>query len=865
VVTRIGRYEVVAEIGRGGMGTVYEARDPELERRVAIKLLHAQHAGLVREEARALAALNHGGIVTIHEIGEHEGRPYLVMELLRGRPLRLVLADAPTRERVVDVCADVARALAEAHDRGVLHRDIKPENVVVLDAGGVKVVDFGIARRLDGPDALAALDDVPGASRATRIVSAFARTIPFGITPAASSNDSAATVATLASATQTVFGTPAYMAPEVLAGGSSSPASDIYSLGVVLYECLAGKRPFEAPELVNVVAMVLDGEAPPPLADPLAPLISRMMAREPAQRPTARDVAAALTGAPDARSARGIAAIVGGVAVFGLALGAWRMAHRTPAGPHGAAAIAVAPLTLQYATYGDGPGTLANALAIVLGGIDGVRIVVEPSQLAQGSADAIGETAYRLGATHLVSGKLVEHDGVVDADLELVDLASHKLAHVVGHAPVAQNAALVDTLANDIAGRLVAGAHLEPADRVALARKLAELGTAELAAQHWGAARPYLEQAAQEDPAPWQTWKALAEARAWTLAPQAWIDDAAARSVATIPAGPRRTIAEGTAAFLRHDYTAAIATLEPLLATLSGDDALDVAYTLGEAYWHRGDHTRGTELLQRVFDARRGFEPAGLHLMQYAIVHRDLSRAGVLIGQLRRSRQVYLFAAGEYAAVAASGEHPLDVQARLVLGEQLAPELEAMLGEGPDGHAYRIARAVAAGNVTTAREEFAATWERSIARQPLTDTLLFSLSNLTEVVASSGLREETSKLLELLHAGKSPRYALAYRHLAALAAPIAGTPPPTGAVFAREQSLQAASEAELAGNHREAARLLAELVADPDDTWDFGERIALVRNLRALDDVRAVAAQCKEITHPPTFRYVFVLARHACE
>ena len=285
------------------MGAVYEARDPELERGVAIKVLHSQHASLVRDEARALAALSYPGIVTIHEIGEHDGRPYLVMELLRGRSLREVLqhAQLTERDRLVKICARVTAAIAEAHEHGVLHRDIKPENVVVLDNGGVKVVDFGISRRLDDTAALAPSADDHGTARASRIVSAFAGTLPVEITPSVAAvqptipGSGAGTVASLASSTRTVFGTPAYMAPEVLSGGASSAASDVYSLGVLLYECVGGRRPYDAPRLVEVVDMVLDPEVMPPgLADPLAPLIARMMARDRTLRPPIREVEVAL-------------------------------------------------------------------------------------------------------------------------------------------------------------------------------------------------------------------------------------------------------------------------------------------------------------------------------------------------------------------------------------------------------------------------------------------------------------------------------------------------------------------------------------------------------------------------------------------
>ena len=308
-------------------------------------------------------------------------------------------------------------------------------------------------------------------------------------------------------------------------------------------------------------------------------------------------------------------------------------------------------------------------------------------------------------------------------------------------------------------------------------------------------------------------------------------------------------------------------TLEPLThaSGLSTDDQIDLAYYLGESLWHRGDHARGAELLQHVFDARRNFEPAGVHLMQYAIAHRDLPRAGVLIGQLGRSRQTYLFAAGEYEAVARSGEFPLDFQAQLVLGKPVAAADEQRLGESFDGYAYRTARALVAGDRVAARAELATAWKKVLG-EPVTDRLAYDLGNLADVIASSGLHDETATLLAFLRAGASPRYASMYRRLACLAAPLIGTVAPVleASATPRERQLAAAIASELAGDHLAAAKALTELVADPSDTWELGERIALVRNLRALGDTGQVASQCKEVVRPPVFRYDFLLARQAC-
>jgi eukaryotic-like serine/threonine-protein kinase len=149
---RIRQYEIIRELGRGGMGVVYLARDTRLGRRVAIKVLLSRSAALTRDflrEARATASCNHDNIVIIHEADEHEGMPYLVLEHLEGKNLREAMGGGGvTAGRAVELMVPVVRALARAHDRGIAHRDLKPENVFVTTGGAVKVLDFGVAALL---------------------------------------------------------------------------------------------------------------------------------------------------------------------------------------------------------------------------------------------------------------------------------------------------------------------------------------------------------------------------------------------------------------------------------------------------------------------------------------------------------------------------------------------------------------------------------------------------------------------------------------------------------------------------------------------------------------------------------------------
>ena len=265
--TEVDHFKILRLLGRGGMGEVYLARDTRLGRKVALKLVHAglmDSAEALQQftvEARTTARFSHPHIVTIHHVGDHQGRPYLALEYLQGQDLRARAAQQPpgTRE-TMRVGLAVARALAEAHSHGVLHRDLKPENVVVGDDGAVRVVDFGLARRLETE----AKDGAPNADAGQ--------------------------------AAQTLLGTPAYMAPEQWQGLEHSGATDIWALGVMLFELATGRRPFEARAPVKL-AMQICRSTPAPRADKLAELpaeladlIAHCLSKQPDQRPTAEQL-----------------------------------------------------------------------------------------------------------------------------------------------------------------------------------------------------------------------------------------------------------------------------------------------------------------------------------------------------------------------------------------------------------------------------------------------------------------------------------------------------------------------------------------------------------------------------------------------
>ncbi|MFO0745119.1 MAG: serine/threonine-protein kinase [Myxococcota bacterium] len=236
----IGHYERIREVGRGGMGTVHLARDTRLGRRVALKLLLP---GVGRSErffleARATARLQHEHIVVIHEVGEHRGAPYMVLEYLEGQPLRALLGQPLPARRALELALPIARALAHAHAHGIVHRDLKPENVFLTDAGVIKVLDFGIAK-------LVGLPDIEAAQRSAR-----RRTLP---TMAAMTRDGA------------VLGTLLYMAPEQWDAAGVDARADQYALGLMLWEMVAGRHPLSGLPLASPREVAI-----PPLSEAAA-------------------------------------------------------------------------------------------------------------------------------------------------------------------------------------------------------------------------------------------------------------------------------------------------------------------------------------------------------------------------------------------------------------------------------------------------------------------------------------------------------------------------------------------------------------------------------------------------------------------
>ena len=356
VHARIGHYVLVREIGRGTHYTLFQAVDPRLGRMVVIKILHVSSApapsenegedaapdeakileARLRREADALARLSHPNILAVYETGEHDGYDYLVMEYLHGHPLRQYLGQGalPLAEALT-ILEQVARALDAVHDEGILHRAISPSSVMMLHDGSVKLMDFGLARRPD--DITVTLMGAP-------------------------------------------VGEPAYMAPEQLRDRPAGPASDIWALGVLLYEMLAGHPPFQASSFPLVAHQVIMLQHPPLAGFPQAvqAVLDKALEKDPEHRyQRAGDMVTALRGAgpspmlslprptaPQSRTGLMLGAV--GLALAAALMIGIKLFGHVPGVPSPVAKAAVVPLSVPQAPPPAKPSSLpTNAVPVL--------------------------------------------------------------------------------------------------------------------------------------------------------------------------------------------------------------------------------------------------------------------------------------------------------------------------------------------------------------------------------------------------------------------------------------------------------------------------------------------------------------------
>ena len=403
---RIGRYDVIRSLGRGGMGVVALGRDPDLDRLAALKLLPRDVAADpdARDrfvvEARAASALDHPAIATVYEIGEtDDGQLFIAMAYYGEETLRARLANGPLPVRdAVAIAIDVAEGLRAAHARGIVHRDIKPANLLLAPGGGVKIIDFGLVKLAGGA----------------------------------------------ATHSQVRMGTAPYMSPEQTKGGTIDARTDIWSLGVVLYEMLTAARPFPQERMEALVYGIRHDTPPSPVElrpevpEALATIVARCLKKAPERRFQSMDeLLGVLRALPDRgrarrrapRSRRIVAASATAVAAGAVVVVGTVLALRTERdiGATGPPQRSIA--VLPFANVGDDPADayladgITEDLLSTLGQIGGLRVAARSSSLAfRGGGDA-GQIARRLGVSHLLEGSVQRAGDRLRVSVRLADAA----------------------------------------------------------------------------------------------------------------------------------------------------------------------------------------------------------------------------------------------------------------------------------------------------------------------------------------------------------------------------------------------------------------------------------------------------------
>jgi serine/threonine protein kinase/tetratricopeptide (TPR) repeat protein len=424
----VGPYIILNSLGSGGMGEVYRARDERLNREVALKRLSdvTLESDVVRRRflkvARAAAALSHPNIATIFDVLDTGGGPAIVMEYVPGDSLARVIERSPVpTEQALEFALQMSEGLAEAHTHGIVHRDLKPANIVITPAGRLKILDFGIARSMEAdPKSPGAAGTVDPRTEAGRIP-----------------------------------GTPGYMSPEQITGGRVDQRTDIYAVGVLLYEMLTGRRPFQAPTPFESAMAAVSGAAPP--LSELAPavpshvsaLVERAMAKEPAQRfQTATELADELrharrrlvdavteassdvavqplsTGRSLARGKPLALVLAALVAIAAAAIG-WRWIHSSTLPIVSAHGSSLAMLPFRNTTADPANDSVAlgvtEGVANRLSSLDSLRVLPleESRDAASGGADPV-HVARALGAGFVVSGELGRVGQTLDIEVSLV-------------------------------------------------------------------------------------------------------------------------------------------------------------------------------------------------------------------------------------------------------------------------------------------------------------------------------------------------------------------------------------------------------------------------------------------------------------
>ncbi len=411
---RLGSYTLLEPMGAGGLGEVWKARDRRLNRVVALKFIsaEAQAASPAREllrEARAASALNHPNIVTVFEVGEGDSGAFLAMEFVEGQTLRTRMKQPPVPlDEALNVAEQVLAGLAAAHRQGIVHRDMKPENIMLRVDGYVKVLDFGLAKVL----------------------------------PWAQSETGDSTAVSTPSRSGQLVGTFSYMSPEQARGHAATPASDVFSFGIVLYELITSEHPFRGETTMDTLTAILHKEAPPAsersgsVSKELSGVIARALCKEPSGRfPTAAEMAAELRrarehvqaqpAAPPVHARSRLAQVIGVVLLLVLlAATAIYMRPRAGVGPEAAPTVSSVAI-MAFGADDPASQALAQGLPDELGtALAGSGMAVAPRATSRGLATTSDARTIglQLGVDTILEGSVRSYGSKLKVHAELVSV-----------------------------------------------------------------------------------------------------------------------------------------------------------------------------------------------------------------------------------------------------------------------------------------------------------------------------------------------------------------------------------------------------------------------------------------------------------
>jgi len=744
---RVGPFEIERSIGHGGMGEVYAARDTRLGRRVAVKRLPARVAGdpetarRFRREALAASALNHPNILTVYEVVERDEGDLLVTELIEGMTVRERLADGPlSLAAALDIVLPAARGLAAAHAAGIVHRDVKPENLMIRDDGLVKIVDFGIAKPVDG-----ALDDAATATGTDRIV-----------------------------------GTLGYMSPEQARGLAVDPRTDVWSLGVVLYEAVTGEHPFAGATATDRLAAILERAPEPPsrhrpeLPRGLDRFLTRALAKAREERPAdAAEFAAELDALRLGNGRESVAAAprssmvrVGAVALAALAAAAlaWWASLDSGLRSEGApriVSLAVLPLD-ERPDSGDagylGTG-ISQSLTRSLARAPGLRVLASSSVPQVGAAPRSSRDAGRqLGVAAVVAGNVEVRPSGLQIAVELVDTRDGRLLWSASYdRPVEELPGVHEEIAGDLLRHLrLESASVAPAARrpSSEAYRLYLQGTYQwhrawsevnpflkLGAAAWESyerSRDYFQRAVEADPEFGLAWSGLAHYWAY---------------------GAANGLLDPEEAWPRAEHTARRA-LE-LDATLA-----DVHNTLAALALYRDRDWAGGE---REFVTALELGGSAEVLIHYSYFARSLGRAEESLRLIRRALDVdplslranlgqaaSLLALGQLDEALAQTRHCLDLEPGSPVTHELLADLLVAMGREAESIAALAASLRLQGDEASARR-LQDTHERAGYAEATAELARHRIAQI-ESARASGLRSPAIFLARgHLLAGDRPR------------------------------------------------------------------------------------------------------------